>query len=108
MELRTAIIEVIDLLAHTSKQLQYESDVPIANVPAELVNMFCDDLYHPESELMASEFTEEELNELSPLYDSLCEVASLNIDSLAELLAHPHWQVVVAEAKRLKPLLSAQ
>ena len=41
------LIDEIDLLAHRSKQLQYEQSVPIANVPAELVCGFCDDLYYP-------------------------------------------------------------
>jgi hypothetical protein len=46
-DIRRRIVEHIDLLAHPSKQFEYEKNVPIADVPAELVCGFCDDLYSP-------------------------------------------------------------
>jgi len=49
MSVRKAIIKEIELLSLPSKQLEYEKNVPIANVPAELICGFCDDLYHPKS-----------------------------------------------------------
>ena len=48
--MRAAIIKEIELLSLPSKQLEYEMNVPIANVPAEPICGFCDDLYHPKSE----------------------------------------------------------
>jgi len=101
MSIRKAILDEIDLLAHRSKQLQYEQSVPIANVPAELVCGFCDDLYHPKNEQMLSEFTEEELKGLAHLYGVLCEAASLNVSSVVELVKQPKWQTVVSVAKEL-------
>jgi hypothetical protein len=101
MSIRKAIIDEIDLLAHISKQLQYEKDVPIADVPAELVCGFCNDLYHPKSEQMLSEFTEVELKGLAHLYGVLCEAASLDVSGAIELVKHPKWRAVVAVAKEL-------
>ncbi len=101
MSIRKAIIDEIDLLAHPNKQLQYEKDVPIAHVPTELVCGFCDDLYHPKSEQMLSEFTEEELRGLAHLYGVLCEAADLEVSCAIELVKQPKWRAVVAVAKEL-------
>lgn len=101
MEVRNSFIELIDLLSDPDKQRQYEKDVPIAHVPAELVCMWCDDLYHPESEQMASQFTADERVDLALFNDCMCEAAELQIDCLIELLEHPKWKLVVAEAQKL-------
>jgi len=101
MSIRDSIIEEINLLAHPSKQLQYEKDVPIANVPAELVCGFCDDLYHPKSEGMLAAFTVEELKGLAHLYGVLCEAANLEVSRVIELKKEPKWRTVLAVAKEL-------
>jgi hypothetical protein len=101
MSLRQSIIDEIDLLAHPSKQLQYERDVPLADVPAELVCGFCNDLYHPKSEEMLSQFTEDELRGLAHLYGVLSESSDLQIHSVKDLLQHPKWRAVVSVAKEL-------
>lgn len=101
MSIRKAIIEEIELLSLPSKQLEYEKNVPIANVPAELICGFCDDLYQPKSEQMLSQFNSEELKELAHLYGVLCEAATIEVSSVAELLKHQKWRAVVALAKEL-------
>ena len=101
MSIRQAIIDEIDLLAHPSKQLQYEKNVPIADVPAELICGFCDDLYHPKSEQMLSQFTEEELKGLAHLYGVLSEAAHIEAQSVIEVIKHPKWKAVTAVAKEL-------
>ena len=58
MSVRAQVIEHIELLSLPSEQLEYERDVPIADVPAELVCGFCDDLYHPKSPEILLAFTE--------------------------------------------------
>jgi hypothetical protein len=101
MSLRQSIIDEIDLLAHPSKQLQYEKDVPSADVYAELLCGFCDDLYHPKSEEMLSQFTEDELKGLAHLYGLLREAVGLKTHSVIELVKHPKWRAMVAVAKEL-------
>lgn len=64
---RNRVVEEIELLARPSEQMKYEHDVPIANVPAELICGFVDDLYHPKSEMFLNAFTEQELKSLAEL-----------------------------------------
>jgi len=101
MSIRKAIITEIELLSLPSKQLEYEKNVPIANVPAELICGFCDDLYHPKSEQMLSLFNEDELKDLAHLYGLLCEAAPIEAASVSELLKHDKWRAVVTLAKEL-------
>ena len=101
MSIRIAIIEEIELLSLPSKQLEYEKNVSIANVPAELICGFCDDLYHPKSNELLSQFTEEELKGLAHLYGVLVEASKIEVSSVNELLKHQKWQAVVAVAKEL-------
>ncbi len=101
MNLRKSIIDCIELLSLPSKQLEYEKNVPIANVPAELICGFCDDLYHPKSERLIAEFTEEELKGLAHLYGMLCESTTETTSSVKELLKTEKWRSVVWIAKDL-------
>ena len=74
---RKAIIAEIELLSSPSKQREYEKNVPVANVSAELICGYCDDLYHPKSKQMLSLFNTEELKGLAHLYGLLCEAHQL-------------------------------
>ena len=102
MSIRKAIIKEIELLSSPSMQLQYEIDVPIANVPAELVCGFCDDLFHPESEQIKSQFTGQEINELSLLYKALSDTTNIEVSTVKELLKHKKWLAVIEKAKILR------
>ena len=86
MSIRTEIISEINLLAHPSMQLDYEKDVPSANVVAELFSSFCDDLYHPKNAEMLSEFSEDELKDLAHLYGVLIEASNTDASSVSELI----------------------
>lgn len=99
--MRDSIIKEIELLAHPSLQLQYEKEVPQANVPGELICGFCDDLYHPKSPQFLDQFSESELKDLSHLYGVMCEAAKLEAASVQELLLNPKWRAVVSVAKEL-------
>ncbi len=101
MSIRDAIIQEIELLALPSKQLEYEQNVPNANVPAELVCGFCDDLYDPKSEELLSTFTTDELRGLAHLYGVLVEASAVEASSVTELLRHREWRTVVKVAKEL-------
>jgi len=101
MSVREAIIAEIELLSLPSKQLEYEKNVPVANVPAELICGFCDDLYAPKSEQILSLFTADELKGLAHLYGVLCEAGSIDAGSVSELLKHEKWRAVVTVAKGL-------
>ena len=101
MSIRIAIVENIALLASSSAQLAYEKDVPIADVPAELVCMFCDDLYRPKSTQFISEFSESELKDLAHLYGLLVEASKIEASTVTELLKKERWRTVMQAAKNL-------
>jgi hypothetical protein len=63
VDLRNNIVGLMRMLASKNEQLAYERDVPIANVPAELVCMWFDDFYHPEAGLFLEAFSPAELPE---------------------------------------------
>ena len=58
--LRQSILETLELLSALDQQMEYEKNVSIADVPAELVCIWFDDLYHPDTDLFRQSFTEEE------------------------------------------------
>ena len=77
--IRMAVLKEIGLLAHASMQAQYERNVPMADVPAELICGFCDDLFHPKSRTFLDAFTGDEIKDLAVLY-GLLHLASRKID----------------------------
>ena len=85
---------------------QMETDVQIANVPAELVCMFCDDLYHPKSQTSLDAFNEAELKDLAALYGLLHHASEAINDletlTVVDLQKKPEWRVVMNFAKELE------
>lgn len=104
--IRAAVFEAIKLLANASLQTNYEKECPIANVPAELFCMFCDDLYHPKSQIFLDAFNEEEMKDLAVLYGLLHHASQTIKDSemhsVADLQKRREWRVVMNFAKELE------
>ena len=101
MSIRKSTIKMIELLSLPSEQLEYEKNVPIADVPAELICGFCDDLYHPKSEDFIAEFSEDELKAMAHLYGLLSEAAKVEVHSVIELQKVPEWRSVASLAKEM-------
>jgi hypothetical protein len=95
--LRDEIVAQLELLSSTDRQLRYAREVPTADVPAELVCCWFDDLNLPES--LSISFSGRDLEVLlsfSNLFAAtLAEVRGM---SVSELLQHPCWLRVVGEA----------
>ena len=106
---RQQVIEHVALLASASEQIRYEREVPIADVPAELVSCFCDDLFHPKQALFVDAFTEQELKSLAELYGMLCiackAIEEHDCHQVTELQKIPAWRSVMAFAKDLETWL---
>ncbi len=102
---RQRVVEQIELLASPSDQMKYERDVPIADVPAELICGFADDLYHPKSELFLNAFTDLELRSLAELYGMICIASKAftkqDCHCVADIQKTPEWRSVMAFAKDL-------
>ena len=100
-DVRRHIVELVQLLASSEQQLAYQRDVPIANVPAELVCMWFDDLYHPQWDLFVEAFSETERNRLATFhrfYDARVEQLP---NSLEEMHQSVVWRDVMSEAKQV-------
>ena len=71
--IRSGILRLLDLIGDPAAQERYERDVPMANVPAELVSMWFDDQCPSASSSFRAAFTAAELQllaEFHQFYDS--------------------------------------
>jgi len=103
MELRKSIIDFIRLISSSDEQFEYENNVPIANVPSELICMWFDDLYHPNSELFLNSFSAKESEDLS-LFNEVYDSRVKNIpssDGVKGLQENHSWLEVQSHANAL-------
>jgi len=97
---RDAVLSQLELLASLELQAKYERDVPVANVPAEIVCGWFDDLDLPAS--ASSIFVGKELESVRAFSDSFDEaLKDLEGFSLSELHSNPVWLKVVENARIL-------
>jgi hypothetical protein len=95
--IRQNIVELLALLADAEAQRRYERNVPIANVPAELLCMWFDDLYHPDDAAFVRAFSTPELaalEEFNRTYRSVADELEPLAVSVGDLHAHPSWSRV--------------
>lgn len=102
---RTNVLEAVATLASPAAQLQYEHDVPIADVPAELV-CFGTDFYNPKYKPFVDAFTNDELRSLAELYGRVCIASEVinkkSCHSVAELQKIKEWRSVITFSKQLE------
>ena len=98
--IRDETLAHLELLSSTDLQLKYAHDVPTADVPAELVCGWFDDLNLPES--LSLSFSGADL-EAPVSFSSLFDAVTADVEgmSLRDLHCHPSWLRVVAEAGRV-------
>ena len=93
------IIELLQLLASEQKQLDYEKSVPIADVPAELLCMWFDDLYYPGS--IEAQFDSSEaatLARFNAFYGVERKKLPPGFGTIRTWLANPTWRKIMAAA----------
>lgn len=103
--LRESVLEEIKGISSAQAQLEYERDVPIADVPAEMICGFCDDLFHPKSQVFLDAFTSDEVRGLAELYGRMCASSEAferdDAQTVSEILKVPEWRRTMAFAKTL-------
>jgi hypothetical protein len=107
MPFHDSAIELLELIASYQAQKDYEKNVPVANVAAELVCMWFDDFYHLTPQFV-TEFTERELHALADFnkfYDVRVEKISNSNKELNELQQNKYWKEVSAKAKDILLIL---
>jgi hypothetical protein len=101
--LRSSIREQLELLADPAAQREYERNVPVARVAAELLCGWFDDLYHPESPTFQAAFSPQELDALADFNDVFSAAGAEIPDPLPQLAAlqtSPAWSRVTSGAAK--------
>jgi hypothetical protein len=106
--IRSSMYEHLELLADAEAQRAYERNVPIADVPGELLCGWFDDVYHPEDQAFQAAFGPRELDalaEFNDLFTAAEAVLPEPLPPLCDLQAHPAWsRVISGAAKALRDL----
>ena len=109
---REQVRDCVALLASTSEQLEYETSVPQASAPQELIAQFADDLFQPKSQQFIDAFSEDELRDLAEFYGLLCQASrclyGLGTPSMTEVLKLREWRAVLSHAQALSQRLGVQ
>lgn len=92
---RVNIINLLNLIASSSDQIEYQRTAPI-NVANELVNQWFDDFYHLTDAQFASKFSADEMVQLAKFDAYYDERVAVLPDSLEKLLIRPAWIDVMA------------
>ena len=97
---REGILQYLDLISVHSAQLEYEKNVPIADVAAELMEMFYD-LHHTDNPSFRAGFSETEISELCR-FEGLLDKIPREVETLDALRMLPEWDEVVKFARQLR------
>ena len=104
-DIRSSIIDEVELLASAEKQLEYERKSPEVDVPVEIISVYVDDLFNLKSKPFIDSFSEQELKLLAELLGRLCVAADAieraEYKTMAEVLKLPEWRSLMNFCKDL-------
>ena len=104
-EYRSAFADCIALLASAEEQLAYEKSVPHVFIPAEIIEGFASDLFHPKDSGFVAAFSEPELKSISRLYGLVCSASDSLVAngalSVTDALKLAEWRSMMSFAKSL-------
>jgi hypothetical protein len=95
--IRQNVLYILDLWSSKDKQLEYQKNVPIAQVSAELFCQWADDFYHPESVQFKMAFDEKEREILAGFdktFNQISDRTPNDLPDIAEFVRTNEWQVV--------------
>lgn len=99
-EFRESIKELLEL-SSKEQQLEYQANVPIADIAAELVCMWFDDMFHPDTDLFKKSFTPEEISQLSSFnkfYDNLANELPYTLEGYHKC---KEWEQIMEKAQQV-------
>lgn len=101
---RTAILDLLQIIANEERQLAYEKDAPPhVNITEELFVLWFNDLYHPDDSFFASSFTQDELTDLAEFnqyYDDRRQQLPDSHGTIRTWLSNPVWREIMQKAQR--------
>lgn len=104
---RENLIELLDLLADTDKQIDYAKLVGDETAIGEMICMWFDDQYNPDNTIYASVYTDKELAALKKFNDYYASIADIiPDDNISTLLMDIRWTELVGLAKQTKSTLT--
>jgi hypothetical protein len=102
-QIRSKVIELLELYSSEAKQREYQKNVPWVPVPTELVEMWFTDTYDPKEPSLPLAFDPVELETLSRFhayFDRITHGGEKIVfgADLEELLRNERWRQLMAEA----------
>jgi hypothetical protein len=101
---RSSVIGVLRLLSSPSQQVAYERRVPHVSVTVELLSLWFDDIYLPNSQAFRSCFSAEELSALAAFnqfYEKQSQLLLEPKNGVSDWLKEKNWQEIMQRASNL-------
>jgi len=95
--IRQNVLNVLDMWSSKEGQLEYQKNVPIAQVSAELFCQWVDDSYHPDSRQFKMAFNEKErevLTDFDKTLNFISEKTPNDLPDILEFVKTNEWQIV--------------
>ena len=95
--IRQNVLNILDLWSSKEVQLEYQKNVPIAQVSDELFCQWADDFYHPDSRQFKIAFNEIErdvLAEFDKTLNFICEKTPNNLPDIVQFVKTTEWKIV--------------
>lgn len=108
-DFKKIVIAQLKILSSAEEQVNYQKNIPIADTPAELFCGWFDDVYHPETDLFKSTFSEDEQKVLAEFNDFFKKrEEKIPTTSLEEMQKNKEWNEIMEKAKETLKLLNRQ
>jgi hypothetical protein len=99
--IRIGLNGILKLWASKNEQLDFQKNVPIADVSAELFCQWSDDFYDEENPVLLKEFNQMELQALKEFDNVICHVADIipeELPPINEFIKTHEWEIVHLQA----------
>jgi hypothetical protein len=95
--IRQGLNGILELWASADQQLEYQRNVPTANVSAELFCQWFDDYYNKDNPIMIKEFSQQELeayNEFNKIISDISDQTPGTMPSIEKFINTSEWNAV--------------
>lgn len=92
------VINVLRTIASPEEQAKYNANVPIANVPDELIAQWFDDFFHPDIKDFVEMFSDEEWRVLEEFHKFFLKRLPKIPRSFEDMQCNNHWIEVIRKA----------
>lgn len=106
INIRESLMDLLDLLSDENKQIEYAKKVGDKVAIDELVSMWFDDQYKPNSKIFIKAYNNKELVVLKKFNDFYSLISNkITEDTIEKLLAEPNWVELIRQAAETKAKL---